>query len=399
MEENGNQTVDEGVLSEFRNQWRQELQTQQTSEERSQEDQAKLLFQQGVDLERKGKCFEAIRLYRRAIQLVPDIEFKMYTQASQQKQASKDVANNNKKSKEGSAEPGTSSDITDTVDNLAEIFQRELSMENKAVCESAFGAGTISTGLHISCLPVEVFLLILKWLVSNDLDFKSLERFGQVCKGFYLLSRDQDIWKLACIKVWGANVSPTSTWREMFMTRPRVNYNGCYISKINYQRYGENSFQDQFYRPVQIVEYFRLIRFLPNGKLLMMTSADELQLSVSKLKNVQNSMQARDVLKGEYHFQDSTVLIVIKKQQSAHQKFKRKVIDDDSVTFFLELEIQDTNRRKNTKLMWKNYTICHLRNGEEMSSDFDLRSSSKYPPFYFSQVKSYHSESNECLKV
>lgn len=394
MEENGNQTLDE--LSEFRNQWRQELQeTPQTTEERSREDQAKLLFQQGVDLERKGKCFEAIRLYRRAIQLVPDIEFKMYTQ----QKASKDVANNNKKLKESSAEPGTSSDISDTVDNLAEIFQRELSMENKAVCESAFGAGTISTGLHISCLPVEVFLLILKWLVSNDLDFKSLERFGRVCKGFYLLSRDQEIWKLACIKVWGANVSPTSTWREMFMTRPRVNYNGCYISKINYQRYGENSFQDQFYRPVQIVEYFRLIRFLPNGKLLMMTSADELQLSVSKLKNVQNSMQARDVLKGEYHFQDSTVLIVIKKQQSAHQKFKRKVIDDDSVTFFLELEIQDTNRRKNTKLMWKNYTICNLRNGEETSSDFDLRSSSKYPPFYFSQVKSYHSESNECLKV
>lgn len=397
MEENGNQTVDEGVLSEFRNQWRQELQTPQT-EESSREDQAKSLFQQGIDLERKGKCFEAIRLYRRAIQLVPDIEFKMYSQ-QQQKQAAKDVANNNKKSKEGSAEPGTSSDISDTVDNLAEIFQQELSIGNKAVCESAFGAGTISTGLHISCLPVEVFLLILKWLVSNDLDFKSLERFGRVCKGFYLLSRDQEIWKLACIKVWGANVSPTSTWREMFMTRPRVNYNGCYISKINYQRYGENSFQDQFYRPVQIVEYFRLIRFLPNGKLLMMTSADELQLSVSKLKNVQNSMQARDVLKGEYHFQDSTVLIVIKKRQSAHQKFKRKVIDDDSVTFFLELEIQDTNRRKNTKLMWKNYTICHLRNGEEMSSDFDLRSSSKYPPFYFSQVKSYHSESNECLKV
>lgn len=398
MEENGNQIVDDVVLSEFRNQWRQELQEgPQTSEERSEEDQAKSLFQQGVDLERKGRCFEAIRLYRRAIQLVPDIEFKMYTQNTQQ--ASKDAKNNNKKSKEGSAEPGTSSDINEEVDNLAEIFQRDLSLENKAVCESAFGAGTISTGLHISCLPVEVFLLILKWLVSNDLDFKSLERFGRVCKGFYLLSRDQEIWKLACVKVWGANVSPTSTWREMFMTRPRVNFNGCYISRINYQRYGENSFQDQFYRPVQLVEYFRLIRFLPSGKLLMMTSADELQLSVSKLKNVQNSLQSRDVLKGEYHFQDSTVLIVIKKQQPSHQKFKRKVIDDDeSVTFFLELEIQDTNKRKNTKLMWKNYTICHLRNGEEKSSDFDLRSSSKYPPFYFSQVKSYHSESNECLK-
>lgn len=40
--------------------------------------QAKLLFQQGIELERCGKAFEAMRLYRRAIQIVPDIELKMY---------------------------------------------------------------------------------------------------------------------------------------------------------------------------------------------------------------------------------------------------------------------------------------------------------------------------------
>jgi F-box protein 9 len=271
------------------------------------------------------------------------------------------------------------------------------------VCESSLGAGTISTSLHISALPVEVFLVILKWLVSNDLDFKSLERFGQVCKGFYLLSRDQEIWRLACLKVWGANVSPSSmTWREMFLTRPRVNFSGCYISKINYQRYGENSFQDQFYRPVQIVEYFRLIRFLPNGTTLMLTSADELQTSVNKLKNVQNALQSNDssILKGHYHYQDSTVFIMIKKQLATNQKFKRKNVTDENLfTFFLELEITDTPRKKFTKLMWKNYSITHFRNGDDFSSDFDLSSSSMYPPFYFSPVRSFHAETNECLQV
>lgn len=402
MEENGNRVVDDQVLSEFRNQWRQELQPpSQSSEvepERSEEEQAKLLFLEGVDLERKGKCFEAMRLYRKAVQLVPDIEYKIYSQTSQQKQKSRDERNNNINSTE--LKPGPSRPEHDIVDDLAETFQKELSFNNLGICESAFSAGTISTSLHMSCLPVEVFLVILKWLVSNELDFKSLERFGSVCKGFYLLSRDQEIWKMACTKVWGANVSPTSTWREMFISRPRVNFNGCYISKINYQRYGENSFQDQFYRPLQTVEYFRLIRFLPNGKILMMTSADELQNSVGKLKNVQNAMVSRDVLKGQYHYQDSTVIIVIKKQQSSVQKFKRKVVNDgDMLTFLLELDIQDTPKKKFTKLSWKHYAISQFKAGEEFSSDFDLRSSTKYPPFYFSHVKSFHSETNDCLKV
>lgn len=403
MEENGNQIIDDQALSEFRNQWRQELQTPSqsiaTETERSEEEQAKRLFLQGVDLERKGKCFEAMRLYRKAVQLVPDIEYKIYSQTTQQKQKARDERNNNF----NLSEPGTSRQQPDTgemIDDLAEAFQKELSLNNLGICQSTFSAGTISTNLHISCLPVEVFLVILKWLVSNDLDFKSLERFGSVCKGFYLLSRDQEIWKLACTKVWGANVSPTSTWREMFITRPRVNFNGCYISKINYQRYGENSFQDQFYRPLQTVEYFRLIRFLPNGKMLMMTSADELQNSVGKLKNVLSAMQSRDVLKGQYHYQDSTVILVIKKHQSTVQKFKRKAINDgDLLTFLLELDIQDTPKKKFTKLAWKHYAISQFRAEEEFSSDFDLRSSTKYPPFYFSHVKSYHSETNDSLKV
>lgn len=401
MEENGNKLDNEQVLSDFRNQWRQELIGAPSSQEEEtlQENEAKKLFMQGVELERKGKCFEAIRLYKRAIQLDPDIEFKTYTQTAQQKKKVKDEANNNNAGTSSSTAQQVHSD--EIVDDLVDAFQNELSLNSQGVCESSFGPGIISTSLHISALPVEVLLVILKWLVSSELDFKSLERFGRVCKGFFLLSRDQEIWKLACARVWGSNISSpaSSTWREMFISRPRVNFNGCYISKINYQRYGENSFQDQFYRPLQLVEYFRLIRFLPNGTMLMMTSADELQLSVNKLKNIQSALQSRDVFKGTYHYQDSTVLIVIKKQSSTSQKFKRKIIsDDDMLTFFLELEIADTNKRKFTKLMWKHYAISQFKKGvEEFSSDFDLRSSTKYPPFYFSQVKSFHAESHECL--
>ena len=86
--------------------------------------------------------------------------------------------------------------------------------------------------VHLGDLPSEVINYILKWVVSKELDlrfgnnckpqvfpellhypkcvvltfsyliFRSLERVAAVCRGLYLAARDQDIWRLACIKVF-----------------------------------------------------------------------------------------------------------------------------------------------------------------------------------------------------
>src|SRR5690349_2348691 len=94
MEENGNEETNEEVLSEFRNQWRQELQQDTSSSTQSSDEfsEAKKLFLLGVELERKGKCFEAVRHYRRAVQLVPDIEYKIYSQQVERKELAKKKA-------------------------------------------------------------------------------------------------------------------------------------------------------------------------------------------------------------------------------------------------------------------------------------------------------------------
>ena len=57
--------------------------------------------------------------------------------------------------------------------------------------------------LHISSLPFEVLIAILKWVVSSDLDLRSLELCSQVCRGFYLAARSNDIWKPVCLRTWG----------------------------------------------------------------------------------------------------------------------------------------------------------------------------------------------------
>jgi hypothetical protein len=67
-------------------------------------------------------------------------------------------------------------------------------------------------------------------------------------------------------RVWGVNCGACEpkyqSWRDMYLQRPRLRYNGCYISKTSYIRDGENSFQDRFYRPWHLVEYFRYLRYV-----------------------------------------------------------------------------------------------------------------------------------------
>jgi hypothetical protein len=87
---------------------------------------------------------------------------------------------------------------------------------------------------HISSLPFEVLITIMKWVVSSDLDLRSLEQCSEVCRGFYLASRSNDVWKPVCLRTWGFDKIPNDiettrkkngnvlSWRQFYLTRPRV---------------------------------------------------------------------------------------------------------------------------------------------------------------------------------
>ena len=117
---------------------------------------------------------------------------------------------------------------------------------------------------------MEVLVHVMKWVVSSDLDMKSLENMSEVCRGFYLAARSSDVWRRIALRTWGVKVLPVNMkiknqdWRSFFLRRHRIHHGGCYISKMSYMREGERSFTDhQFYRAWHIVKYYRLIRFLP----------------------------------------------------------------------------------------------------------------------------------------
>lgn len=162
--------------------------------------QAESLFMQGVDLEKRGKVFEAMRMYRRAVHIDPDIEFKMYDKLKTNIQTS-----TNSVESDANAEPAASDDNENVEDlscvDLVHRFQTSIANGNGNLFNRDTAPGVIVTdGLHISSLPTEIILHILRWVVSCNLDMRSLEQCSMVCKGFYLIARDMEIWRLACFK-------------------------------------------------------------------------------------------------------------------------------------------------------------------------------------------------------
>lgn len=72
-------------------------------------------------------------------------------------------------------------------------------------------------------------------------------------------------------------LSPTyPSFRRMFHTRPRLRFNGCYISTVNYIRPGgSTASQVTWNTPVHIVTYYRYLRFFRDGRCASLLTTSE----------------------------------------------------------------------------------------------------------------------------
>ncbi|XP_011495663.1 PREDICTED: F-box only protein 9 [Ceratosolen solmsi marchali] len=363
---------------------------------------AKTLFLQGIENEQSGRLYEAIQFYRRAVQLVPDIEFRLYE--STKPKLRENIDSDEKLTLETSFhDNGVDLQELDGEENDGDILGRLAKVIGKNGCVCSPHLEQSST--HISALPMEIVFYILRWVVSSDLDIRSLEMIAKVCRGLYVCARDAEIWRMACVRVWGVKCGTFEpkylSWRDMYMQRPRLQFNGCYISKTTYIRHGENSFQDQFYKPWHLVSYFRYLRFFPEGKVLMLTSTDEPQNCVNSLKF--RDPRNNSILIGHYRLRDNCVSLVLKRQEinkmnstsemsSRRRKHLEPVHDSGEQTFHVEFEIQSYHKRRNSQLSWLCYVIyTKYKNGQEIPTELSL--GGKYPPFRFHRVKSYTQKS------
>ncbi|KAJ4134998.1 hypothetical protein NW768_004607 [Fusarium equiseti] len=65
-------------------------------------------------------------------------------------------------------------------------------------------------------------------------------------------------------------------WKNLFRSRPRIRFNGCYISTVNYIRAGQaSSNQPTWGAPIHIVTYYRYLRFFRDGTLISLLTTNE----------------------------------------------------------------------------------------------------------------------------
>lgn len=163
----------------------------------------------------------------------------------------------------------------------------------------------------LTTLPSELLLHILRVLAVTDV--ASFSRCAQVCKALaFLVATEQSIWRDVCSATfrrmlwdWGCQVnggelinrtlldgdgdgpSPErvvpaddavvhgygGNWRTMFTGRPRIRFNGIYISTCNYVRSGAS--HGGWNTPVHIVTYYRYLRFYPAGTVVSLLTTAE----------------------------------------------------------------------------------------------------------------------------
>lgn len=346
------------------------------------------LFNKAVELEQSGQLYEAIQFYRKAMTLVPDIEFRVHRQnVLEWNESYRTPASD-------SEEPTVEDDLSDEeLQDLVLRFQRVLT-PSQAVCVPQFD----QEAPHISCLPPEMLERIMCWVVGSDLDMRSLEQVSRVCQGFYLLARNPEIWHRACLRIWGINCGMPGmygSWREMFIRRPHPRYNGCYISRTTYFRPGESSFQDQNYQPWHLVQYYRFVRFFPDGTVTMLTTADEPATVVSQLRT--REVRNPQALQGHYRIHGSNVSLMFKRRSHERMSNRRKgrryiggTTNVAETVFQIEFEVRPVRERPHWILMWRSYTIISVYYDDKQSvSQIDVSDTNKFPSLAFSRVKSF----------
>uniref|UniRef100_A0A8C0NLN9 F-box only protein n=1 Tax=Canis lupus familiaris TaxID=9615 RepID=A0A8C0NLN9_CANLF len=284
-------------------------------QELAKEEKARELFLKAVEEEQNGALYEAIKFYRRAMQLVPDIEFKItYTRSPDGDGVGNSYMEDN--------------DDDSKMADLLSCFQQQLTFQESMLklCQPELE----NNQTHISVLPMEVLMYIFRWVVSSDLDLRSLEQLSQVCRGFYICAR--------------------------------------------------------------------YIRFFPDGHVMVLTTPEEPQSIVPRLRTRNTRTDA--ILLGHYRLSQDTdnqtkVFAVITKKKEEkpldykYRYFRRVPVQEADQSFHVGLQLCSSGHQRFNKLIWIHHS-CHVTyksTGETAVTAFEI--DKMYTPLFFARVRSY----------
>ncbi|KAL3425334.1 F-box domain-containing protein [Phlyctema vagabunda] len=306
--------------------------------------------------------------------------------------------------------------------------------------------GTTPPPCPLGELPDEILLHICKDVAVMDV--ASFVRLAQVSKRLaFLVATEEQVWKRVCLGsevgfgamhyTWQRNIvgdsleeetfepleenpkdevkevsldrhqitdalyqnSYLASWHQMFRLRPRIRFNGCYISTVNYIRPGQASIsQVSWNSPVHIVTYYRYLRFFRDGTVisLLTTSepADVVHHLTKELSDVHRnggnahlpSIVMQNALRGRWRLSsiDDYPGVDLKEAEGD------LIIETEGATgpryiYRLELSLRSSGKgAKNNKLVWKGFWSHNVLTDDV--APFTLRNDKA---FFWSRVRSY----------
>ncbi|GAB0136857.1 hypothetical protein EsDP_00005145 [Epichloe bromicola] len=302
----------------------------------------------------------------------------------------------------------------------------------------------------ISSLPRELLIHIMRDLAVHDVgDFA---RLSLVCKPLaYLVSTEQRIWRDVCLGTkfgftgmhyhWadagphqgqprdGTTTTPLGTtetelaaqrvndsilasksmvpapyasWKHMFRSRPRIRFNGCYISTVNYVRMGQASTSQATWggSPVHIVTYYRYLRFFRDGSAISLLTTSEpsavvphltrdlLHLHRDSTHAYLPSAVMQKAYKGRWRLSSSW-----EAQSGAEEVGQPREGDltvdtethDPKYMFRMDLSLRTAGKgSKNNKMVWRSHFSYN-----KLTDDWAEFTLKHDKAFFFSRVKSY----------
>lgn len=156
-------------------------------------------------------------------------------------------------------------------------------------------------------------------------------------------------------------------WMRMFIERPRIRYDGIYISTCHYIRPGSS--ENTWNQPVHLVTYYRYLRFFPDGTILKYLSTDE---PAHVVKLLTPEFTRRQVFRGRFEQREGQVFIDMIDRSRPREHFR------------MALTIKSTHRGRHNKLAWIEYASA--TQGADAETLYDLK---LMKPYFFSVVRSY----------
>jgi F-box protein 9 len=185
------------------------------------------------------------------------------------------------------------------------------------------------------------------------------------------------------------------TYRSLFRLRPRLRFNGCYISTVNYVRPGASSpTAISWNTPIHIVTYYRYLRFHRDGTCISLLTVSEpadvvpyLSLEhMHKNHGALPSAPMKDAVLGRWRLTGPTVPGV---EDDEAEKEGGLMVETAGATpkyiYKMVLSLGSAGRgARNNKLSWQGYWSYN-----KLTDDVGTFSLKNDRPFYWSRVRSW----------